>query len=139
VDKVRDARLFLKMDVCAGYNNIRIKEGDEYKAAFKTNMGLFENTVMPFSLKNAPSVFQRMMNTEFADIIATGRVIIYMDDILVAMRNNLEEHRQLVHQVLARLKKLDLYLKPAKCTFKTKKIEFLGVILENGTVTVTLR
>jgi hypothetical protein len=79
VDKVRDARLFSKMDVCAGYNNIRIKEGDEYKATFKTNMGLFENKVMPFSLKNAPSVFQRMMNTEFANIIATGRVVIYMD------------------------------------------------------------
>jgi hypothetical protein len=97
VDKVWDARLFSKMDVRAGYNNIRIKEGDEYKAAFKTNMGLFENTVMPFRLKNAPSVFQRMMNTQFADIIATGRVIIYMDDILVATRDNPEEHRQLVH------------------------------------------
>jgi hypothetical protein len=50
VDKVRDARLFSKVDVCMGYNNIRIKEGDEYKATFKTNMGLFENTVMPFGL-----------------------------------------------------------------------------------------
>jgi hypothetical protein len=58
VDKVRDARLFSKVDVCAGYNNICIKEGDEYKAAFKTNMGLFENTVMPFGLRNAPLVFQ---------------------------------------------------------------------------------
>jgi hypothetical protein len=136
VDKVQDARLFSKMDVRAGYNNIRIKEGDKYKATFKMNMGLFENTVMPFGLKNAPSVFQQMMNTEFADIIATGRVIIYMDDILVATHNSLEEHRQLVHQVLARLKKLDLYLKPAKCIFETKKIEFLGVILEDGTVTM---
>jgi hypothetical protein len=136
VDKVKDARLFSKMDVRARYNNIRIKEGDEYKAAFKTNMGLFENTVMPFGLRNAPSVFQRMMNTEFADIIATGKVIIYMDDILVATRNDLEEHRQLVHQILARLQKMDLYLKPAKCTFETRKIEFLGVILEDGTVTM---
>jgi hypothetical protein len=138
VDKVRDARLFSKMDVCAGYNNIRIKEGDEYKAAFKTNMGLFENTVMLFGLRNTPLVFQRMMNAQFADIIATGRVIIYMDDILVATHNNLEEHWQLVHQVLARLKELDLYLKPAKCIFETKKIEFLGVILEDGTVTMDL-
>jgi hypothetical protein len=134
VDKVKDARLFSKMDVRAGYNNIWIKEGDEYKAAFKTNMGLFENTVMPFGLRNAPSVFQRMMNTEFADIIATGKVIIYMDDILVATCNDLEEHQQLVHQILARLQKMDLYLKPAKCTFETRKIEFLGVILEDGTV-----
>jgi hypothetical protein len=136
VDKVQDARLFSKVDVRAGYNNICIKESDEYKAAFKTNLGLYKYTVMPFGSRNAPSVFQRMMNTEFADIIATGRVIIYMDDILVATCNNLEEHRQLVHQVLARLKKLDLYLKPTKCIFKTKKIEFLGVILEDRTITM---
>jgi len=50
VDKVQDARLFTKMDVRAGYNNIRFREGDEEKAAFKTNMGLFEPTVMPFGL-----------------------------------------------------------------------------------------
>jgi hypothetical protein len=124
------------VDVQAGYNNIRIHEGDEYKAAFKTNMGLFENTVMPFGLRNAPSAFQRMMNTQFVDIIATGQVIIYMDDILIATRDNKEEHRKIVHQVLERLQELDLYLKPAKCTFEAKKIEFLGVILENSTVTM---
>ncbi len=58
VDKVWDAHLFTKMDVHAGYNNIRFREGDEEKAAFKTNMGLFEPTVMPFGLHNAPAVFQ---------------------------------------------------------------------------------
>jgi hypothetical protein len=136
VDKVWNARLFSKVDVRAGYNNIRIREGDEYKAAFKTNMGLFENTVMPFGLRNAPSVFQRMMNTQFVDIIATGKVIIYMDDILIATPDNKEEHRKLVHQVLGRLQELDLYLKPSKCIFETKKIKFLGVILEDGTVTM---
>jgi hypothetical protein len=72
VDKVQDARLFSRVDVQAGYNNIRIREGDKYKAAFKTNMGLYENTVMPFGLRNTPSVFQCMMNTQFVDIIATG-------------------------------------------------------------------
>jgi len=86
--------------VRAGYNNIRFREGDEEKAAFKTNMGLFEPTVMPFGLCNAPAVFQRMMNTQFADIIATGRVIIYMDDILVVTKDDLEEHRQMVNKVL---------------------------------------
>jgi hypothetical protein len=58
---------------------------------------------MPFGLQNAPSVFQRMMNTEFADIIATGKVIIYMDNILVATRDNVKEHQQIVHQILERL------------------------------------
>jgi len=71
VDKVQDAWLFTKMDVHAGYNNIRFREGDEEKAAFKMNMGLFEPTVMPFGLCNALAVFQRMMNTQFMDIIAT--------------------------------------------------------------------
>ena len=84
VDKVRYTRLFTKLDVRAGYNNIRFREGDKAKAAFKTNMGLFEPTVMPFRLRNALAVFQRMMNTQFADITATGKVIIYMDDILIA-------------------------------------------------------
>jgi len=120
VDKVRDAQLFTKMDVCTGYNNIHFREGNKDKATFKTNMGLFEPTVMPFGLHNAPAVFQRMMNTQFANIIATGKVIIYMDDILVATRNDKEEHRQMVNCVLERLAKLDLYLKPGKCQFKMK-------------------
>ena len=58
VDKVQNAKLFTKVDVRKGYNNIRVKEGDEHKAAFKTNMGLFEPVVMPFGLRNAPAVFQ---------------------------------------------------------------------------------
>jgi len=136
VDKVRDAWLFTKMDVCTGYNNIWFREGDEEKAAFKTNMGLFKPTVMPFGLCNAPAVFQRMMNTQFADIIATGKAIIYMDDILVATRNDQEEHQQIVNQVLKWLAKLDLYLKPGKCQFEVKQIKFLGVILEDSTVTM---
>ena len=100
VDQVRDARLFTKMDVRAGYNNIRFREGDEPKAAFKTNKGLFEPTVMPFGLRNAPAVFQRMMNTQFADITAEGNTIIYMDDILIATPDDKTAHRKLVNRVL---------------------------------------
>jgi hypothetical protein len=92
VDKVCNARVFSKMDVHTGYNNIWVKEGDEHKTAFKTNMGLYENTVMPFGLKNAPAVFQQFMNTEFIDLTADGRVIIYMDDILIATSDNITEH-----------------------------------------------
>ena len=120
----------------AGYNNIRFWEGDEAKATFKTNMGLFEPTVMPFGLCNAPAAFQRMMNTQFADITVTGEVIIYMDDILIATEDDVEKHRKLVHRVLECLAKLDLYLKPSKCQFEVRKVEFLGVVLEGGTVTM---
>jgi hypothetical protein len=58
VDKVKDIHLFSKMDVCTGYNNIHIREGNKHKPAFKTNMGLFEPLVMPFGLRNVPAVFQ---------------------------------------------------------------------------------
>ncbi len=92
--------------------------------------------VMPFGLENALAVFQHMMNTQFTDIIAMGQVVIYMDDILIATKDNLKEHHELVNKVLKRLAKLDLYLKPSKCIFKTRKVEFLGVILENSTVTM---
>ena len=85
---------------------------------------------MQFGLKNAPAIFQRMMNTQFADIIAQGNIIIYFDDILIATDNNLETHRRVVGQVLDWLQKLNLYLKPNKCIFETRRIEFLGVVLE---------
>ena len=127
------------MDVHAGYNNIRFREGDKAKVAFKMNMRLYKPTVMPFGLRNAPAVFQQMMNMQFADITATGKVIIYMDNILIATEDDLQIHRKLVNQVLERLAKLDLYLKPSKCQFEVRKIEFLGVVLEGGTVTMDIK
>ena len=118
MDKVWDACLFTKIDVCAGYNNIHFREGDEVKAAFKTNKGLFEPTVMPFRLRNAPAMFQCMVNTQFADILAEGTMN-YMDDFLVATPDNKELHRERVKKLLKQLQELDLYLKPSKCIFKT--------------------
>ena len=99
VDKVKDARLFTKIDVRAGYNNIRFREGDESKATFKTNEGLFEPTVMPFGLRNAPAVFQRMVNTQFADNLAKGDTVNYMDDFLVATKDK-ATHRERVNELL---------------------------------------
>lgn len=64
-DKVKDAKYFTKLDVQWGYYNIRIREGDEWKAAFRTNMGLFKPTVMFFGLTNAPATFQGFMNNIF--------------------------------------------------------------------------
>ncbi len=100
IDKVRDARLFTKLDVRWGYNNVRIKEGDEWKAAFKTNQGLYEPSVMFFGLTNSPSTFQTMMDTIFRNLILTNEVIVYMDDILIATISNPHHHREVVHQVL---------------------------------------
>ncbi|SJL13052.1 uncharacterized protein ARMOST_16489 [Armillaria ostoyae] len=83
IDKLQGAKYFTKLDVRWGYNNVRIKEGDEHKAAFRTNRGLFEPTVMFFGLTNSPATFQWMMNDIFKDLISEGKVTIYLDDILI--------------------------------------------------------
>jgi hypothetical protein len=73
----------MKFDIRKGYNHIWIKEGDQWKAAFKMNRGLFKPMVMFFKLCNSPSTFQTMMNTIFGDMISKGWIVIYMDDILI--------------------------------------------------------
>ena len=72
---------------------MRIKEGDEWKAAFCTNRGLFEPLVMFFGLTNSPATFQTMMNEIFIDVISEGIVVVYLDDILIFTKT-LEEHRE---------------------------------------------
>ena len=122
------------MDIQWGYNNIRIKKGDKHKDTFITNQGLFKPTVMFFGLTNSPATFQTMMNTIFTEEIAEGWLIIYMDDILIATKDDQEFHNKCIHRMLDKLKEHDLYLKPEKCVFDQTRIEFLGVILEGGTV-----
>lgn len=131
MDRLKGAKLFTKLDVRWGYNNIRIKEGDEYKAAFVTNRGLFEPTVMFFGMTNSPATFQNMMNDIFADLVAEGKVTIYLDDILIYSKD-LSEHRKVVHEVLQRLKEHDLFLKPEKCEFERAETEYLGVIISEN-------
>jgi hypothetical protein len=95
---------FTKLDVRWGYRNVQIKEGDEWKAAFCTNRGLFEPLVMMFRLTNAPSTFQTMMNNIFADLIAEGKVCVYLDDILIFLCD-LMEHRCVTQIVMEQLQK----------------------------------
>src|SRR6202012_2590206 len=114
-----------------------IKEGDEYKAAFKTRYGLFEPTVMFFVLTNSPATFQTMMNHIFHDVIIAhekmGTTIrVYMDDIAIASRTGLNDHRNAVTDVLKVAEEHDLYFKPEKCVFHATSIDYLGVILEKG-------
>lgn len=128
VDKLQGASIFTKLDLRNGYNNVRIKKGDEWKAAFKTHLGLFEPTVMFFGLCNSPATFQAFMNDTFSDMIEEGWVVIYMDDILI-FSNNPDEHRHRTERVLERLVQHDLYLKPEKCSFNTTEVEYLGMIV----------
>jgi hypothetical protein len=111
-----------------------MKEGDEWKAAFKTNRGLFEPLVMFFGLTNSPATFQTMMDSIFREEIASGDVIIYMDDILIATTGNLKPHHNLVTHVLKKLQDNDLFLRPEKCHFHKEEVEYLGVIVGKGQV-----
>jgi hypothetical protein len=131
MDKIKTSRAkyFMKFDVRWGFNNIRIKEGDQWKAAFKTNLGLYKPTVMFFGLCNSPATFQAMMNEILKDEINEGWVIVYMDDILIFAKDK-DTLEWMTKQVLQRLQENDLYLKPAKCEFCKTRIEYLGLIIQ---------
>jgi hypothetical protein len=133
VNQLRGAKYFTKLDVRWGYNNVRIKKGDEWKAAFRTNRGLFEPLVMFFGLCNSPATFQTMMNDIFHDLIMEGVVCVYIDDILIFTKT-IAEHRRVTKLVLQRLKEHKLYLKPEKCEFERTQIEYLGLIISEGRV-----
>ena len=133
INKVKDAQVFTKFDVRWGYNNIQIKDGDQWKAAFITHKGLFEPTVMFFGLSNSPATFQQFMNDSFRDMIAEGWLVVYMDDILITSPDHdLDEER--TKRVLQRLKDLDLHLKLKKCKFGVSEVDYLGLILQPGSI-----
>lgn len=131
LDRTKDAKFFTKLDVRWGYYNIRIKEGDEWKAAFRTNRGLFEPTVMFFGLTNAPATFQAFMNDIFKDLIDDGHVVVYLDDVLI-FADSQEHHDDLVRQALAIFRRHKLFLKKEKCQFSTPYLEYLGHIIGQG-------
>ena len=112
---------------------IRIREGDEWKAAFITPKGLFEPTMMFFRLSNSPATFQRFMNNLFKDMIAEGWLIVYMDNMLITSQNK-EEDIKRTRRVLQRMKDLDLHLKLKKCRFRVEEVDFLGLILRLGEI-----
>ena len=127
------AKYFTKLDIRWGYNNVRIKEGDKWKAAFWTNRGLFKPLVMFFGLTNSPATFQMMMNNIFKDLIDEGHVAIYMDDILIYTWT-IEHHQMVVTQVLDVLRRHRLYLKAEKCSFECSTVKYLGLVLSEGCV-----
>jgi hypothetical protein len=133
ISKLRKAKYFTKLDVRWGYNNVRIKKNDEWKAAFRTNRGLFEPLVMFFGLTNSPATFQTMMNDLFKELIDEGVTIVYIDDILI-YTEDLAKHREVVKRVLEILEKHHLYLKPEKCEFEKEKVEYLGLIISHGKI-----
>lgn len=133
IDALSQASIFTKIDLQWEYNNVRIKEGDEWKTAFVTKDGLFQAKVMYFGFANARATFQNMMNNIFEDLIRQGKVMVYLDDILI-FGNDREEHRKIVHEVLQRLEDNDLFAKAEKCLFEKDKLAYLGMIISKNHV-----
>jgi len=120
LDQLGSVKVYTKLDLCAGYYNVRIAAGHEWKTAFRTRYGSFKFLVMPMGLTNAPTMFQGFMTDIF--------VVIYLNDILI-FSNSLEEHQVHVQCILDCLREYDLHSKPEKCLFHMQKIEFLGFMV----------
>ena len=117
------------MDLRWGYNNIQIKEEDEWKVAFMTLEGSFKLIVMFFRLTNSLAIFQTIMNKILWDLINTGKVASFIDDVIIGTEGE-EGHDKLVKEVVKRLAENNLYVKPEKCKWKLKKVGFLEVVIE---------
>lgn len=120
-------KVFTKIDLHTGYNNVRISPGHEWKTVFRTQYGSFEYLVMPFGMTNSPATFQHFMNDIFHDM-ANIFVIVYLDNILV-FSDNEGEHCNHICRILQRLREHNLHAKLEKCTFHTDTIEYLGFIV----------
>ena len=128
LENIGTKKVFTKMDLRWEYNNVRIKEGDEWKAAFTTPEGSFKPIVMFFGLTNSPAMFQAMINKLLRDLTNTGKVAVFIDNIIVGTETE-EGHDELVAEVVKRLEENDLYVKPEKCKWKVREVEFLGVVI----------
>jgi len=135
VNSMGNKKLFTKMDLQWGYNNVHIKEGDEWKVAFTTHVGSFEPVVMFFGITNLLAMFQEMMNEIMRDLINEGKVVVFVDDVLVGTDGE-EGYDKIVAEVLKRLEENDLYVKPEKYSWKTNKVNFLGVVMGQGKIEI---
>ena len=113
---------------------MQIKEGDEWKVAFTTLKESFEPIVMFFGLTNSPAIFQTMMNEILWDLINTGEVASFIDNTIVGMEKE-EEHNEVIKKVVKRLVE-NRYMKPEKCKWKMREIEFLGVVIRHERIMI---
>lgn len=131
IDQLGNSKYYTPLDLASGYHQIQITEGDKHKTAFSTSHGHLEFNRMPFGLKEAPAVFQRLMNAVLSGLIG-NTCFVYLDDIVIYSKT-LEEHRKKLIKVFSRLRQHKLMLQPDKCNFFMSMIKYLGhIISENG-------
>ena len=133
IDKLKEVKYFNKLNLIWGYNNIWIKEGDEWKAMFLTNKGLFESQVMYFGLCNSLGMFQKMMNSIFQELLHERVLVNYMDDFVISTKTKEELEEQTI-RFLKIAKKHNLCFKRSKCDFDMEEIPILGVIVRKEQV-----
>jgi hypothetical protein len=134
LDRLSQAKYFTKLDVREAYHRVRIREGDEWKTAFRTRYGHFEYTVMPFGLTNAPAQFQALINETLQGLVDVS-CIVYLDDILI-FSDTMEQHTQHVKEILNRLRNARLYIKLSKCEWHTQRTEYLGYVISPDGVSI---
>jgi hypothetical protein len=134
-DKLHGSTVFSSLDLAQGYHQFPIAEEDVPKTAFKTPMGLYEYTVLPFGLTNAPATFSRKMQELFRPFMygADAFVAVYLDDILI-YSSSAEQHLEHIERVLQVLRDANLYAKLKKCQFNDVQVEYLGHIVGRGMV-----
>ncbi|KAG8474773.1 hypothetical protein CXB51_031473 [Gossypium anomalum] len=133
-DQLKGASVFSKIDLRLGYYQLRVRDSDIPKTAFRTRYGHYEFLVMPFGLTNAPTVFMDLMNRIFRQCL--GRfVVVFIDDILVYSRDKTEhvDHLRLVLQIL---RDKQLYAKFSKCEFWLREVSFLGHVVSASGIRV---
>ncbi|GKB38453.1 putative reverse transcriptase domain-containing protein [Tanacetum coccineum] len=128
-DQLQGSSVYSKIDLRSGYHQLRVREEDIPKTAFRTRYGHYEFQVMPFGLTNAPAVFMDLMNRVCKPYLDKF-VIVFIDDILIYSKNK-KEHEEHLKQILELLKKEELYAKFSKCKFWIPKVQFLGHVIDS--------
>ena len=124
LDQLGHSTYFTTLYLASGYHQIEMHPRDTEKTAFSVPLGHYEFTRMPFGLKNAPSTFQRLMNSVLSGLQGT-RCLVYLDDIVI-FADSLETHNKKLIEIFKRLREFDLKLKPSKCEFLRKEVIYLG-------------
>lgn len=133
LSRIGKSKYFSTLDVRWGYMNILIKPKDQWKAAFKTKYGLYEPNVMLFGLCNSPATFQAFMDDIYRELVATSKLLIYMDDLFVHTETE-KEHWDILRQVLQIAQKHDLYFKLKKTKINQSTVPYLGVMVSEGQI-----